>query len=92
MKIAERWIKDGDKLHQIQTHNWNPLLKNVAVLRDAGAPTPVEGEHVARLPGALVAQWAREAGIRFDDREALREIINIKLASGDYDRFKVSGA
>jgi hypothetical protein len=90
MKISEKWISDGGKLHQIQTHNWNPILKSVAVHRDAGAPTPIEGEHVARLPAALVAQWAREAGVQWHDKEAMQEVIRIKLATGDYDRFKVA--
>jgi len=38
---------------------------------------------------ALLAQWARDAGIKWDDREAMREMLDRKLMSGEFAAFRV---
>ena len=68
----------------------NPILDNVAELRKAR--TPKHGQdlrHVARLPMTLVEQWCNEAGIDFNDWDAVTDIVQAKLLSGEVSKLRV---
>jgi len=33
-KISEKWVADGDKIHVIRKHDWNPMLDQAQAYRD----------------------------------------------------------
>lgn len=92
MKIAEReWDEDGKIITQ-ETYDPNPLLKDVQLLRhqrEAGGPQICDGKHVARLPLWLVEAEARARGIKWDDREAMNEMVRSMVVDRDLRQFRV---
>lgn len=67
-----------------------PVLENVKALREAETALPMaDSVHVARLDAHVVEMWAKEAGVRWDDREAMRDLIRRKLMDGDNAAFRV---
>jgi hypothetical protein len=38
---------------------------------------------------ALVAQWARDAGLNWDDTQAMQDMLSKKLMSGEFSQFRV---
>ena len=88
-KIGEKMFIEGDKIVIHEQHDLNPYLKQARMYRDAGVG--MKGEHrlAGYLPASVVADWAREAGVRFDDKQAMQEIIKKKMLSGEYDKFRV---
>jgi len=90
MKIAERleYDPDTDTLTEIQTHDPNPILKSVADLKSAGIIGDSEKRHVGRVPFFVLEMWVREAGVRFDDQDAVAEVLHKKLMSGDFNALR----
>jgi hypothetical protein len=37
----------------------------------------------------VITQWCKDAGIRWDDIEARKEIVRKKILSGDFDKLRV---
>jgi hypothetical protein len=92
MKIGERhWEQDGKLIVQ-ETHDPNPVLEQTRVLRDqreAGGPQIADGKHVARIPYFLLEQKAQERGVQWDDREAMRAIVQEIVMDPQYAHFRV---
>ena len=45
--------------------------------------------HVARLDAHVVEMWAKEAGVKWDDQTALRDLVRRKLLDADNAAFRV---
>ena len=89
MKISEQFIDgDGDTFHVKRTFDPNPTLKSVAELRSAGVGDLGESKHVGRVPGWLVSEWLKEAGVRWDDIAARDDVVRKKMLSGDFAAFR----
>lgn len=90
MKINEKFIDgDGSTFHVKKTFDPNPTLKSVQQARELTQHDPrSEYRHVARIPGWLVGEWCKEAGIRWDDVHARNEVVKKKLLSGEYNDFR----
>lgn len=94
MKIGERyWDQDGKLIVQ-ETHDPNPVLESVQMLRqkdEAGGPQICDGKHVARIPAWLLEQKAQERGIQWDDREGMRKLVQEIVMDSDYSHYRVWG-
>jgi hypothetical protein len=88
-KIAEKVSFDGTKMLTKETHDFGPTLESAKQRRLNGLHGFSENRHVARVPLALVAQWARDAGIKWDDTQAMQDMLSKKLMSGDFSQFRV---
>lgn len=89
MKIGEKFIDDeGSKFVVQKTYDPNPTLGAVAALRSAGLQGFGENKHVARIPGWMVTEWLKEAGVRWDDVKARDEIVHKKLMSGEFSKLR----
>ena len=88
-KVAEQVIEDGSRIIIKETHDLSQVLKSAADLRSNGQTGFSENKHVARVPMALIAQWARDAGSRWDDKPAMQEMLSRKLMSGEFSQFRV---
>lgn len=92
MKIGEKFHNDeGTKFVVQRTYDPNPTLQRASDLRSAGVGQTGEKRLVGRVPGWLIAQWCKEAGVAPDDVAARQEIIRKKLLSGDFNAFRVWG-
>ena len=90
MKISERLEYDEltDTLTEIQTHDVTPVLKSVERMKSLDLTGNIEKRHVGRIPFALLEIWVREAGVRFDDQDAVAEVLHKKLQSGEFNALR----
>ncbi|MDD9727241.1 hypothetical protein PVV74_17410 [Roseovarius sp. SK2] len=90
MKIAERlhYDADTDTLTEIQTHDPNPVLDSVAQMKSNGLTGNSDKRHVGRVPFFLLEMWINEAGVRFDDQDAVADVLHKKLLSGEFNALR----
>lgn len=91
MKLNESVQYDDltDTLHVIQKHDAQPVLDSVRLLKQAETPKLSENRHVGRVPFHIIEQWVKEAGVSFDNYEAVREVIDRKLQSGEFNKLRI---
>lgn len=88
----ESWTVDGDKLIRHKQEDVEPVLNRAAELRSNGITSlGKENWHVGSIPKIVLENWVKEAGLRFDDREAVADLIKKKLLSGEFDKLRVHG-
>lgn len=95
MKQSERLDAEDRFLHVSQKHDVSATLKRAEMMRharDAGVNghIPADWKPIATVPGVLVRAWANEAGVRMDDADAMRDVINKKLMSGEFTKLRVA--
>lgn len=83
MKIGEDFVEDGEKVIHVKTFDPNPALEDVKALRHVER----KGDwwHVGHIPAWMIGEWVKEAGISFNDTEAVREVVRKKLLSGEFN-------
>ena len=85
MKIKEEFIDgEGDTFHVKKTYDAQPTLDRIRLMRDAGKQDFGESKHVGTVPGWMVSEWLKQAGVRWDDVEARDEVIKKKLMSNEF--------
>lgn len=90
MKIGERMFDDDGKIIVQKTYDLEPVLEQNAKLRSVDNPGVWgESRHVASLPGWLVFQWMKEAGIHVNDTAARDEMLKKKLLSGEFSKLRI---
>jgi len=92
MKVAERVSFDDNEEQMVIKTTWDflPALRVARMARDAGASAPFsDSKHIASFPANLGYEWAAEAGVAFDDSNAMQEVIARNLADPKYAHFRV---
>lgn len=88
--MKKEWFMQDGKLVYHKQSDPTPVLDFNASLRANDQTTfGHENWHVARIPAHLLEKWAKEAGLRFDDREAVRDLIKRKLLDGENAHLRV---
>lgn len=83
---AETWFEQDGKLIRKTTFDAEPVIESVRTLKSDGKPSDMW--HVGRIPVALLDQWRRDAGLRPDQLDELREVVRKKLISGDFNKLR----
>jgi hypothetical protein len=87
MLIKEQFVEDDGKVLHVKTMDFNPALREVKQIQDAGPRT--DGNwHVGRIPREMIGIWVKEAGLSFGDTEAVSDLVRKKLLSGEYDMLR----
>ena len=82
--MNETYFEQDGKLIVKKTSDPTPVLDFNQRLRSDGKTTFGQHNwHVARIPAHVLEAWIKEAGLRLDDREAVRDLIQRKLLDGD---------
>ena len=91
MKINEQVHHDTkhDKIIVESTYDNNPALERAEQLRKAKVGIVGENKLVGTIPVHIIKTWCTEAGIKWSDNEAKKEIIRKKMLSGDFDKLRV---
>lgn len=89
MQIAERYFDDNGKLIIQQTHDPRPVLDSIRALRDAPATPTSDSRHIGRIPGYLLTEWLREAGVAWHDQDGVQKVIKRKMLSGEFAHLRV---
>jgi hypothetical protein len=91
MKIKEQVHHDkkNDKIIVESTYDNNPALERVDQLNRQKVGLTGENRLVGSIPIHIIKMWCDEAGIKWGDNEARREVVRKKILSGDFDKFRV---
>jgi len=91
MKVGEKILYDhsNDKVVIQKTHDVNPELHRAEMLRNAGVGQTGEKRLVGTIPLNLIAEWCKEAGVKWDDTQARQDVVKRKILSGEFDKFRV---
>ena len=91
MKIKEQVHHDNknDKIIVESTYDNNPALERAEQLRKAKVGITGHNKLVGTIPVHIIKTWCTEAGIKWSDNEAKKEIIRKKILSGDFDKLRV---
>jgi hypothetical protein len=91
MKLGEKILYDHaeNKVVVQKTHDVTPEMHRAQMLRDAGAGQSGESRLVGTIPLHLIAEWCKEAGVKWDDVQARQEVMKRKILSGEFDKFRV---
>ena len=90
-KIAERIFEEDGKIVVQETHDFNSAIETAKVLRSHGMDRFGESNLVGVVPFKIWCEWAKEAGVRFDDKEGMKEVLKRKLLDPDFSHFRVWG-
>jgi len=88
----EKIFADDGKIIRQKTTDPTPVIESAKALRSNDKTTAFGGRdswHVGRIDAHVLEMWVKEAGLRFDDREAVADLIKRKLLDGDNAAFRV---
>ena len=89
MKLSEQFIDgEGSKFIVKKTYDPTPTLDAVGKIRQSDTFDFGESRHVGRVPGWLIAEWLKEAGVRWDDVKARDDVIRKKMLSGEFSALR----
>ena len=91
MKIKEQVHHDkkNDKIIVESTYDNNPALERVEQLNNAKVGLTGENRLVGSIPIHIIKMWCTEAGIKWSDIEARKQVVKRKILSGDFDKLRV---
>lgn len=89
MKLNEQFIDgEGSTFHVKKTYDLAPVLQQNADLRSAEDHQTGDMRLIGTLPGWLVMEWLKEAGVRPDD-PAASDVLRRKLTDSDNSKLRV---
>jgi len=66
-----------------------PEMQRAEMIREAGLGQSGESKLVGTIPLNLIAEWCKEAGVKWNDISARQEVMKRKILSGEFDKFRV---
>jgi len=93
VKILDRMYMDSDgkTIVHHQVHDYNDVLRQNAEMRQQEIGKMGDNWLIGRVPKSLITKWLKEAGVSWDDHEAVDEIIARKLNSNEFSHLRVVG-
>jgi len=91
MKINEtiHHDKSSDKIIVERSFDNNPALIRAEQLRKAKVGVDGDNKLVGSIPIHIIKMWCDEAGIKWSDIEARRDVVKKKILSGEFDKLRV---
>ena len=91
MKIKEQVHHDNKtgKIIVKSTYDNNPALERVEQLNNAKVGLTGENRLVGSIPIHIIKMWCTEAGIKWSDIEARKQVVKRKILSGEFDKLRV---
>ena len=91
MQIKEQvhFDKKENKIIVEKTYDNQGVLDRANDLRQGNHGMTGENRLVGTIPMHVITQWCKDAGIKWDDLEARKEIVRKKILSGDFDKLRV---
>ncbi len=89
MKIGETTTFQDDKLIIKKTFTADPALNAARALRDAGKENFGESKVIGVVPYVLWLEWAKKWGVRADDHDAMRQVLDREMANPDNRNLRV---
>jgi hypothetical protein len=91
MQIGEQWFYDEQEKKWVQKkiHDWSFGIEHAKNLSETHGGVVGESRLVGTIPMALINEWCKEAGVKWDDTKAREQVVKRKILSGDFDKFRV---
>ena len=80
---------DGTKFAIKQTFDMQPNIDSVQTLKSNGQVGTSDAWHVARIDKRLMDKLIKEAGLKWSDKEAVRDLIDRLLNDGTLSKLRV---
>jgi hypothetical protein len=89
-KIRESVSFDDDKIIIKKTYNADVMLRDAQKAREL-SPNEFGSDHkyVGSVDMALVNIWLKEAGVSWEDTNAVNDVIKKKLMSNEFQKLRV---
>tara|TARA_R110002153_G_scaffold233617_1_gene386984 strand:+ start:208 stop:495 length:288 start_codon:yes stop_codon:yes gene_type:complete len=88
-KVSENISFEHDHMVIKQRHDVSQALKDARMARDAGIGMSGENRIIGFLEPVIIGAWLKEAGVAWSDTEAAKEVVQKKIISGEFDKFRV---
>lgn len=88
MRKDQLFTQDGKLVYHKQTDP-NPSLQAVKMAREAEQSPMSDSWHVGRIDAHVLELWLKEAGVKYHERDKVKEVIRKKLLDGDFAAFRV---
>ena len=82
MLIKDQLVEDGKTVYHVKSYDFQHAIDDVKTLRHVERKD--DWWHVGHIPQELLGIWIKEAGLTWDDTEAVKDLIKKKLLSGDF--------
>lgn len=79
--------QDGKIVHK-RTFDAQTTIDRVSALKSSGKVALGESRLVGSIPMPLVNEWIKEAGLTWDDGDAVQDMLKRKLLSGEYSKLR----
>lgn len=90
-KLADEWLADGDKIIHKRTFDFTGAIERVTEIKSHGVigmGNGADNKLVGSIPMWLLNEWIKEAGLTWDDNEAVQDMMRKKLLSGDFNKLR----
>lgn len=89
-KLSEKVSFDDDKLIIKKTFDASHMLNDAKHAREVTQNSfASDYKHVGNVDLGLVGVWLKEAGVSWEDTEAMKEVIKRKLMSNEFSALRV---
>lgn len=88
-KVNEQFKIEGDQIVHVTTHDWNPMLERVKELKAQGIDGFSENKLVGVIDAALLGQILKQKGVKWNDTQAVEDILKQIMMSGDFKNLRV---
>lgn len=79
---------DGPKFAVERKQDAEPILDDLQVRRSLGMVGSSDMRHIGSVPNILLERWLADAGVRYSDRPAVKEVIKRKLLDGEFAKLR----
>lgn len=89
-KISEQVSFDDDKIIIKSTFDGSHMLRDAQQAREL-SPNKFGSDykHIGNVDMALVNVWLKEAGVKWEDTQAVKDVIKRKLMSNEFSALRV---
>jgi len=89
-KLSEKFSFDDDKLIIKKTFDASHMLNDAKHAREVTQNSfASDYKHVCNLDLGLLGKWLKEAGVGWEDTEAMKDVIKRKMMSNEFSALRV---
>ena len=89
-KIKEKVTFEDDKMVIKSTFDGSQMLKDAQYAREVtGNDFGSDYKHVGNVDMALLNVWLKEAGVKWTDTQAVKDVLKRKLMSNEFAKLRV---
>ena len=89
-KVDEKYFFEDDMLLIKKTFDATPMLEDAKHARETTENSfGSDYKHVGNVSMGLLGVWLKEAGVSWDDTEAVKDVLKRKLMSNEFSALRV---